>query len=283
MTLIFRTLCLALALATSAAAETPRPQDRLETLFLLDSAIRSAAPDLVVTMDGADISLKIALSDGTDYLIYPDNLHLGLQKAETAAEREALLEGHVVALLDAVNAASAPSEAGLDLDRVMPLLRPADVFQTVSADTLPHETFPGDLVVYWVIDSDTQTTSVGTDLLRDSGLSQTVLAEKALQNLQSRAADLTPQPVGGATAMVLDRYYESSLLLLPDVWTAIDAQIGTVVVAVPTRDLVMYVDGDDPDSLTDLRNFACLQFESSPYQVSRALFRWDGDHWTLLP
>ena len=65
-------------------------------------------------------------------------------------------------------------------------------------------------------------------------------------------------------------------------WEAIDAQIGTVLMAVPARDLVIFLDGDHPGSAENLR---ALLAEISPdlsYPVSDLIYEWREGAWSIV-
>jgi uncharacterized protein YtpQ (UPF0354 family) len=152
-----------------------------------------------------------------------------------------------------------------------------------GATTVPSLEFPGDLVILWVLDSPTSTSSVTAELLEDNRLDTEKLAEKALENLTRKASDIQTSSENGMTFVLLDEYYESSLMLLPDLWQAIDDDLGTVVAGVPSRDLLIYVDGDNPDDVAELRDLVERMSGQLSYPVSGDLFRWDGSAWQLLP
>jgi uncharacterized protein YtpQ (UPF0354 family) len=279
----FRIMALILGLATSAAADVPRPGDSLQTLGILADALQEAAPDLVLKVDEADVSLQIDLPNGASLRANPDNLHIKLQDAGTAAERGDILASHVAGVLATVSDQSASEAVPMDMRRVLPVLRTNDILTENPDFKLPHRTFPGGLIVYWVVDSPTQIASLTSDDIATTGLSTAAVGAQALQNLADRAADLEQRDLGGVTALVLDGNYEASFLLLPALWSEIDTRIGTVVVAPIARDLVIYGDGDDAEIVTAMRQIAREEFAISAYPISTDLFRWDADHWTVLP
>jgi uncharacterized protein YtpQ (UPF0354 family) len=269
--------------ATAVLADVPRPETTLDTLMLMDAAIRQADPELNIVVDEGAVNLKVVLPDGTEAAINPDNLHINLQAASDDAARSAVLGDFVANTLDAVSGMSETSSADMPLDRVMPVLRAYDFLQEPEASTLPTTEFPGGLTVYWVIDQLTSTQSVSDEQLAASGLTQAELGARALENLRKRAEDIQLVDMGGSTGIVLDGYYESSLLLLPEFWQDIDTRLGTVVAAPLARDVVIYLDGDDAAAVANVRDIVRTQFGQVAYPVSSDLFRWDGDHWTVLP
>jgi uncharacterized protein YtpQ (UPF0354 family) len=280
---LFAAFALMLGLATVTRADVPRPDNPRQTLALLDAAIRQADPQLDVVRDNATLALLITLPDGAVATVSPDNLHINLQAADGEAARAGVLADFVAGILGSVADMSAAATTDLPLAQIMPVLRAYDFLQDPDAATLPRQDFPGGLTVYWVVDLPTSTKSVSDEALAASGLTAMELAERALENLRRYATDVQHVDMGGAAGLVLDGYYESSLLLLPEIWQDIDRRLGTVVVAPIARDIVVYFDGEDPVALADMRGFAQAQFARVAYPISADLYRWEGDHWTLLP
>jgi uncharacterized protein YtpQ (UPF0354 family) len=276
------TLALTMILATAAVADVPRPDTRVDTLILLDQALRKAAPDRAITLDTGAVALQITLPDGASATISPDNLHINLQAATTADERADILQRFVSSILETMQTVADDPPADM-LDRVMPVVRSYDLLNEDVDPTFPQAPFAGGLTVYWVIDSPTSTESFSADDLVRSGLTQQALADRALANLHAYAVDVQRDDLDGVWALRLDGYYEASLMLLPDVWVDIDKQLGTVIAAPVARDVMLYADGDDPEAERMLRIVAAHSFANVPYAISPDVFRWDVDHWTVLP
>jgi uncharacterized protein YtpQ (UPF0354 family) len=278
---LLQSLALLVCLHGPAFGEIPRPQNPMDTLDMMAEAIRQAEPDLKVEIDRSDLSLKVTAPSGAEIQSFPDNLHIELQAAATGQERDRLLARFIEVALEGLKAADA--DPALDPDALFPILRPRQMLDGSGATTVPSLEFPGDLVILWVLDSPTSTSSVTAELLEDNGLDTEKLAEKALDNLARKASDIQTSSEDGMTFVLLDEYYESSLMLLPDLWQAIDEDLGTVVAGVPSRDLLIYVDGDNPDDVAELRDLVDRTSGQLSYPVSGDLFRWDGSAWQLLP
>jgi hypothetical protein len=277
---MWRALILCL-LPTLALADTPKPSDSMQALILYYDAIHAAAPDLKIEIDEADISLKLTTPDGKDIRMYPDNLYLSLLQTTSEAERAAVMQTFVDTALKAYSADPATPE--LDLTAIYPVIRPALILPADVREKVVVQDFPGGLVEYWVQDSPGSTLSVNVDALKAAKLDVTSLQKLAIANLTQKAQAVQMQSAGPMSMLLLDGYYESSLLLLPEIWQGLDARMGSVVVAIPTREVVLLVDGTDTEAVAALRAVIQQPFQTQPYAISPDLFLWQTDHWTVLP
>ncbi len=274
---ILFTLCL--ALSTPSYADVPRPDTIPETLQLLVTAMRASGfPNAAIDMN--DLSVVTDLDDERSAVTYPDNLHRSLQNATTDEERQAVLDTFVTAL-----AAGRNSSAEFDAARVMPILRPLDYLDPVSEGIkVQSRPFVGDLMVTYVLDYPTHTTSISVEVMADAGYGADDLHDLALLNLHAVSANLTVEGSDvGIYVLALDGYYENALLLDRDLWDDITAQIGPVAVTVPARDFVMIAPLSEPAQvrlMTGIRDQALLD---SPYPISAEAFTWFNGEWSVLP
>jgi hypothetical protein len=170
-----------------------------------------------------------------------------------------------------------------DTANTFPVLRPAAMFTPAVLAALPHKDFPDGLVEAWVVDTAGYLTYLDAGALAETGQDLPTVEARALDNLSAKAAGATWTPLQNVQALALDGVYESSVLLLPQVWMALDAKIGTVVVAVPTRDVVLLADGDDAAQVATLRAIVRQVRGKYPNPVTDTLLRWDGAGWQVLP
>jgi uncharacterized protein YtpQ (UPF0354 family) len=269
--------------ASLVMAEVPRPQTRLDTLHLMQDALTAADPNLNISLNAEELLLTIPLANGSPLQLSPDNLHISLQSAPSAKDREATINAYVTGYMEVIAQAGDTGAGAPAFDMVRPVLRGREYAELVAEGSVPFMAFPGDLIVYWVIDSPNSTESFSAEHLAVSGLTQDALAELALENLRIYGAALEHMDMDGAWMLRLDGYYESSMMLVPEVWQAIDAKLGTLVAAPIARDLVIYTDADDPVMLTNLRATAREAFAELPYAISPDVFRWNGTGWDVMP
>lgn len=56
-----------------------------------------------------------------------------------------------------------------------------------------------------------------------------------------------------------------------------------MIAAVPCRDVLLYLPGDDPEQIAMMRDLVDVIYDLRPYPVSPALLRWTGSGWEVLP
>jgi uncharacterized protein YtpQ (UPF0354 family) len=263
-----------------ANADVPRPADARETLLLLAEALHRSAPELDLQINDADLSITMLNGEKEDEVFFPDNLHRSLLAADTDADRQATLDSFVKGLIAVRHQAS--EDTAMNLSSIFPLVRDVSVFDNIGKDSIPMREIFGNLVVYWVEDSETSTRSITFDRLKQAGISETDMAKIALDNLRARAGTLQFASVGPFKMLILDGYYESSLILLPEIWEKLDTTLGRVTVAVMARDVVIIADADVPGQLGILQGYVDQEFPTLPYSITDVLLVHQKDGWTVL-
>jgi uncharacterized protein YtpQ (UPF0354 family) len=80
-----------------------------------------------------------------------------------------------------------------------------------------------------------------------------------------------------------DGSYESSLLLLDDLWSKGDVPAkvdGDVVVAIPARDLLFFTGSSNPAGVARLRELAAKYVKQASYRLTAALFVYRDGRFT---
>ncbi|VDC29279.1 hypothetical protein [Pseudogemmobacter humi] len=277
-------LCLALLFPGHARAEVPQPADRHETLGLMQQALRESVPELPVTRNDQDVSLTLTLPDGAIINIYPDNLDLALRAAPDATRRQEILDSHIGSVLVSVRSAiaSPEGEAAPDPGALLPVIRSADLLEAAGSEMLPHDAFPGGLITYWVADGPQITASLTRTQMEEMGLEKAAVARIALENLEKRLPEVQEMQEGAVRVLWLNGYYESSLMLLTGFWQQKAAGTDTLIAAVPSRNMLLWLADPDPGETARFRSIVELLFASEPYPVSAGLFRWTGTGWEVL-
>jgi hypothetical protein len=104
------------------------------------------------------------------------------------------------------------------------------------------------------------------------------------------AADLRPlaekaQPVKhGQLGTITGSVYEVSRVALPEQWAGLArAQGGTLIVALPTTDGVLYASEKTPEAVGALRTIARDAMGKVANPLSDEVFEWTPDGWVLVP
>jgi uncharacterized protein YtpQ (UPF0354 family) len=106
------------------------------------------------------------------------------------------------------------------------------------------------------------------------------LRELAVRNLRRAVPRIATQREGGAYMLVAGGTFDSSLLLLEDLWQQIAPSVhGELVACVPTRDVMLYSGSSAPEAIEDLRQTALRMLSVGEATLSGALLRWTGSGW----
>ncbi|MEN3749788.1 DUF1444 family protein [Sphingomonas sp. HF-S3] len=136
--------------------------------------------------------------------------------------------------------------------------------------------FVADLIVTYVVDTESSMHFVTAELLDELGLDAAQLHETALGNLADRLTALTIEGGDGRYAMRLDSNYDASMLLVLDRWRDRVPMDGPILVAAPSRDTVLLGAADDPDMLASLAEIARTIAAQTAYPLSDRVLRWSG-------
>ena len=257
-------------------ADVPRPDNLVDTLRILQEYYSSTESVESVVIDAQDLSLMVVLSDGTEMRTYPDNIHRQLQSTQTSAEREAMLSHFVRTLARS----SVSSDHHAVASNILPIIR-GELIVDVGNDNLPvRENWLGDLHIYYVVDFPDHVEYVTPLTLEELGLEPESLAELAAENLVTR--DWSPYLEGSGPWMVLlDGYYESSLMLDTRIWESLDVQMGEIIAIALSRDVLVIHDSTIPGAVGLMRSLSEENFDNLSYQVSPEMWVWRQGGWQL--
>lgn len=214
-------VCCILLGSGPSRADVARPADLNATLVLLYEAMHAADPSLNLRIDRDEQVIELRRSRLPINHLYPDNLDRKLRAAADGAERQVILDGHVAVMLESLADDAATGKGPVqpfELTQVFPVLRSADFIPQESFAETPAEQLPGDLQLSWVIDQRSIIQTLNTDAMEWAGLNRETLRERALANLRAKAVDMEHERDDPLHWLWLDGLYESSLLLLPELW-----------------------------------------------------------------
>ncbi|MBZ4023355.1 hypothetical protein CKO11_12890 [Rhodobacter sp. TJ_12] len=270
-------LLLALCLSAGAAtADVARPRDLDTLLSVLQNAV-------IATGDATEVQIrdeKLHLTwKGTALIADPHNLFMEMQRATNDAERQELVDTYLAAFDDMLRLDTgilAPAS-------LMPIIRPSNFAEhQPKTKALASEPWFAGLSIYLVEDSPSSTAYLQASRMQAAGLDFAAAKKIALENLAKRSPRF--EPLGPKRwGLVLDGYYESSLLLDSELWRRMAEDQGEVIMVVPNRDLVVVDASGAPEAVAQLARFAQEVNETRPYPVSTYVFGWKGTHWEILP
>lgn len=265
----FVALCLLLVSASAAPGETPRPESMADTLRIMAEAF---APFGAVRLDEAAGLVEVTLPGGQLRRASPDNLHIQLQKAESAAARDKILSRFVSASF---------AEHVAARENIVSIVRHRDYAASVPA-SWPMLQLAGDLVSFIAING-VGSLALGSDqTLEQLGLSEDEAFALAAQNLAKMAKAARFEGDDILVVMMPDGHFASSMMLVPAFWSPLQKRYGSIVAAPVARDQLVVIDGARKELVTALRQYVRNTYDQLEYPLSRNLFVLGPEGWTVL-
>ena len=212
------------------------------------------------------------------------NLHnLYRNASDDPMERAVQIKTHVSAILsdptDTLTAADRPN--------ILPVVRDnAFVAQATlnRDDPTVNEPLVADLSVLYVLDFPDRVQFLMESNLAELDMDLDEVRALAISNLTAKSDDYIVHMMDEIFFLELDGMYESSALLLDEFWADVESRIGAApVVAIPTRDIVIFAPENDPLGIELVRMVAQQIEEETGYPISRTLLiRRDGN-WEQYP
>lgn len=138
------------------------------------------------------------------------------------------------------------------------------------------------LLVAYVIDLGDSLQYVQHRHLEATGVVESELHGHAVQNLMGLAkAKLRVEPYGKVFAVFLDGNFETSLMLLDDLWdkSLIRRVAAGFVAAIPARDILAFCDRASLEGITELRQVVARANVGGDHLLTPVLYRRQGRAW----
>jgi uncharacterized protein YtpQ (UPF0354 family) len=140
------------------------------------------------------------------------------------------------------------------MGRVLPMLKPISLLNAVREQGLPllaYRPLVGDLMVTYVVDEGSSVAFLNEGHLQRWGIGEQTLWTAALRNLRAKPWRPNPGVIGVGNASLLlfssGDGYDATRVLLPELFMEFAASIhGTLVIGVPSRDLLIAFSDADP-------------------------------------
>ncbi len=232
-----------------------------------------------ITLDEG-FHLRVKNSGGGKSQIYLDNLWAALGSSH--GDRVSQIEQFVRAMiLSAKERKLSPKDAEL----IVPVVRNIDMLEQFLNVEPPYaeplfDHFAGDMVVMYALDEIEGIRYLNEQHFLEIGTPREDLRQRSIENLRKRLPEIDCLSAGPVSMLSAGGNYESSLLLFDDVWENARSSVdGELIVAVPTRDVVVFCGSYDFESVSRLSDQAVELFESGAYGVSGKLFRRGDEGW----
>jgi uncharacterized protein YtpQ (UPF0354 family) len=284
---LFR-LCVVLAAALLACPVAAQPEPsppKDEGAFVNYVAGRLARVSGAKVEPAERLSLNLSAADGSHLLTA--NLDRVWSACQRVRERCAtFVDEYVASISSMIEERSRPPEK----EALRIIIRPKSYLETMKgqdpAKALLARPFVGDLAMTLVIDGARSIRSAQRQDLDRLKLSVDEAFEIAKQNLRTRELkplDAVLKPITGrAIGYLEENAYESSRLLFHEDWKRYAGQIGTLIVAIPATNYLIYGSGANPEATEVLRAFALEVARKSQRPLSPLVFRWKPEGWEIV-
>lgn len=269
-----------LGLTTTAQAEV------MDTLARMQAAAAARGDVTEAVIDEADRSVKISMVDGTTITMSPDNLDRVLEQLGSEAEKDAEVASFV-GQLDNLSMDDGPKVTDQTLPGLRLVVAAADLYAEVETADLTMwrtEVAPG-LAEYLVLDSAGSVSYLTREDVSDSGLTGDALRAEAVVAMGAMVPQMQVETLSETpfiAGIVLDGFYECSLMVVPEIWQVLAANRGPIGAACPARGQLYVFGSGDADAVGLMRGFMAEKAAGFAYPVSTALYDWDGTGWQVL-
>ncbi|HAB16250.1 MAG TPA: DUF1444 family protein [Verrucomicrobiota bacterium] len=247
-------------------------------------ALRKASPGLKVAVV-RDLELKITSADGRDSTSFLDNAY-DTYKQDPKAKAD-VIQRFVAAGLETIGIVG----DGVDRTRIVPVIKDRPWLEETrqallsrGAKEVPehvYEDFSPDLIILYAEDSPKNIRYLGPKDLELAKIERSELRALACENLKRLLPKIERHGTNGLYMITAGGDYEASLLVLDSMWS--DGQMdvsGDVVVAVPTRDLLLVTGSQNPQGIEKVRQMVKEASTGGSYRLTQKLFVYRNGRFT---
>jgi uncharacterized protein YtpQ (UPF0354 family) len=149
-----------------------------------------------------------------------------------------------------------------------------------KADSPVERRLVADLLIFYAFDVGGHYEIVSYGDLERLGVTTDELHNRALLNLRGLKLDVRAHKGDRIIMLAAGGNYEATLILLPEIWDSVSQMVsGSIVAAVPARDVLYFTGDADRENLADMRRWTSKALEQVDKPLSRVFIRWTGTHW----
>lgn len=143
-----------------------------------------------------------------------------------------------------------------------------------------NEHLAGDLWIIYAVDMPDAIESLSKENVQKLGLDVSALRPLAIENLRRILPPIKKHGDGPMFMLTAGADYVASLILLDDLWIELKGSVeGDIVVAVPSRDVLLYTSSESSEGIARMRSTIDKIMQSGGYLVSHMMLRLTPDGW----
>ncbi len=244
-------------------------------------ALQERSPSLKIEVV-RDLELRLTGSDGHEFGSFLYNIY-DLYRQDPIA-KATLIDRVVATALEITTG----THDGVDRTCIVPIIKDRPWLEesrqrsvTLGAEGTPeqvYEDFNQDLIILYGEDSEKNICYFTLKDLEAAKIERRGLRELACENLKRLLPKVELHGSSGSYMITAGGTYEASLLLLDSIWRNEQLDVrGDIVVAIPTRDLLLVTGSEDAEGLAKVKETVRDAYSTSAYRLTPKLFvRRDG-------
>jgi uncharacterized protein YtpQ (UPF0354 family) len=231
------------------------------------------------------LRLKVRLGGNDVHTVFLDHAYREYDRQPEALET--ILDRYVKATVEAPRESSGYT---IDVHRIIPVVEDAAFASEIKASLkasgdgpppsdIYHEPLNRELHVYYALDTDRAVRYLDRKEVESLGFGPDQLNARAVKNLTNLLPGIERRGDAGIYVVAAGGSYEASLLLFDTIWTKENFDVkGDIVVAVPSRNLLLVTGSEDESGLKTLRKLAEEAMLEEHDSLTAQLFvRRDGE------
>jgi uncharacterized protein YtpQ (UPF0354 family) len=239
-------------------------------------ALRKAAPGFQVKIV-QDLELKITKKGSDEHTTFLDNAYDSYK--QEPREKQDVLARYIASGIETY---TAKTEI-VDKRRIVPIIKDKDWLEETNQAMLARgakkplehvfDNYNGALVVVYAEDSPKNIRYLTPSDVSQLKLSRERLHAMACENLKEILPKIELHGNNGLYTVTAGGTYEASLLLLDSIWNKENLPVeGEIVVAIPTRDLLLVTGSYDKEGISKLKALAKKSYDEGSYRLTQQLF-----------
>jgi uncharacterized protein YtpQ (UPF0354 family) len=223
-----------------------------------------------------DLELKVTAADGRDFTSFLDNAYDS--DKQSPADKAEVIKRYVTAGIETFGIA----RDGVNRTRIVPVIKDRPWLEETRQALLSrgakespenvYEDFSRDLIILYAEDSPKNIRYLGPKDLELAKVERSELRALACENLKRLLPKIERHGTGGVYMVTAGGDYEASLLLLDSIWSGGEMEVkGEVVVAIPTRDLLLVTGSKDAEGIEKVKRMV-KEASSGVYRLTQKLF-----------
>jgi uncharacterized protein YtpQ (UPF0354 family) len=276
---VFLLLLSSINLILSCQTENKKKLKKREFTEIYRDSLKKLHPEVTYNIP-QDLEIQVK-SEYLDFTHYLDNAFT-LYKAEPDS-LSAILDMYLKSSNDLYK-----KEEEIQRNKIIPVIKDVGYLEEVAITLsqnksikepikFVYEKYNNKLIILYGENNENGIAYFSEERLKASGLNKDSLLPIALKNLDAELPKIERKGDEGLYMITAGGNFEASLILQNYMWTKENMPVnGKIVIAIPTRDLLLVTGSNNSDGLKKIKKTAQEAWESGPYQLLPDLFIWNG-------